>query len=209
MIGLCSAAGDRARALRAHHVCAATFERELGIEPSPATRAVYEAVLDAAPGGAGAAAGTSPFVGHVDELARLRGVWREAAAGRAQLVLVSGEPGIGEARLLDELCARAEAATVEARAYAAEGTTGVCPGPGRVVALRNRTRARSGHIRLHARENPRRGNFGIVTELDFRLHPLGPTVLAGLMMFPIDRAQEVMRSWRDCADAAPDLIARA
>ena len=53
------------------------------------------------------------------------------------------------------------------------------------------------------------GNFGIVTEFEFRLHPLGPNVLAGLAMFPIERAQEVMRGWRDCADAAPDELATA
>jgi FAD binding domain len=55
----------------------------------------------------------------------------------------------------------------------------------------------------------RRGNFGIVTEFEFRLHPLGPTVLAGLMMFPIHRARDVMRGWRDCADAAPDELSTA
>jgi DNA-binding SARP family transcriptional activator len=33
LIGLCRAAGDRARALRAYHVCVSTLERELGIEP--------------------------------------------------------------------------------------------------------------------------------------------------------------------------------
>src|SRR5215470_1147533 len=50
------------------------------------------------------------------------------------------------------------------------------------------------------------GNFGIVTEFEFRLHPLGPIVLAGLAMFPIDRAPEVLRGWRDWADAAPDEL---
>jgi hypothetical protein len=121
LIELCHAAGDRARALRAYHVCVSTLERELGIDPAPATRVIYEAVLDAAPGGAAATRGTSPFVGRVDELRRLRTVWRESAARRAQLVLVSGEPGVGKTRLLDELRVRAEAVTVEARAYAAEG----------------------------------------------------------------------------------------
>jgi hypothetical protein len=47
------------------------------------------------------------------------------------------------------------------------------------------------------------GNFGVVTEFEFRLHPLGPIVLAGLAMFPIDRAPEVLRGW---ADAAPDEV---
>ncbi|HEX6021854.1 MAG TPA: AAA family ATPase, partial [Solirubrobacter sp.] len=119
LIGLCHAAGDRARALRAYHVCASTLERELGVEPSAATRAVYEAVLDAAPDGA--AVETSPFVGRAAELARLRAAWREASAGRAQLVLVSGEPGVGKTRLVDELREHAGAVTVESRAYPEEG----------------------------------------------------------------------------------------
>jgi FAD/FMN-containing dehydrogenase len=53
------------------------------------------------------------------------------------------------------------------------------------------------------------GNFGVVTEFEFRLHPLGPTVLAGLTMFPIERATEVVRGWRDIADGAPDELATA
>jgi FAD/FMN-containing dehydrogenase len=50
------------------------------------------------------------------------------------------------------------------------------------------------------------GNFGIVTEFEFRLHPLGPIVLAGLTLFPIERAPGVLRGWRDWADAAPDEL---
>jgi DNA-binding SARP family transcriptional activator len=42
LMRLCQASGDRARAVRAYHVCAMTLERELGIEPSPETRAVYD-----------------------------------------------------------------------------------------------------------------------------------------------------------------------
>jgi FAD/FMN-containing dehydrogenase len=53
------------------------------------------------------------------------------------------------------------------------------------------------------------GNFGIVTEFEFRLQPLGPIVLAGLQMFPIERAPEVLRGWRDCADVAPDELSTA
>jgi DNA-binding SARP family transcriptional activator len=118
LIRLCRATGDRARALRAYHVCAATLERELGVEPSVDTRALYEEILDDAPG---ASAGTSPFVGRADELATLRALWRDAASGRAQLVLVSGEPGIGKSRLVDELRRHSEAVALEARAYPAEG----------------------------------------------------------------------------------------
>lgn len=50
------------------------------------------------------------------------------------------------------------------------------------------------------------GNFGVVTRFDFRLHPLGPIVLAGLMLFPIDRLRDVLRRWRDYVDEAPDEL---
>jgi FAD/FMN-containing dehydrogenase len=50
------------------------------------------------------------------------------------------------------------------------------------------------------------GNFGIVTEFKFRLHPLGPIVLAGLALWPIERAAEVIRVWRDYMDGAPDEL---
>ncbi|HXY91170.1 MAG TPA: FAD-binding protein, partial [Acidimicrobiia bacterium] len=50
------------------------------------------------------------------------------------------------------------------------------------------------------------GNFGVVTRFDFRLHELGPIVLAGLMLWPLDRATEVFRGWRDYAEDAPDEL---
>ena len=45
LMRLYDAAGDRARAIRVYHACAATLERELGVEPSPPTRAAYDALL--------------------------------------------------------------------------------------------------------------------------------------------------------------------
>ncbi|MCQ0006881.1 AfsR/SARP family transcriptional regulator [Actinomadura madurae] len=45
LIRLCGEGGDRVRALRAYHVCATTLERELGVGPSPETRAMYEALV--------------------------------------------------------------------------------------------------------------------------------------------------------------------
>jgi FAD/FMN-containing dehydrogenase len=51
------------------------------------------------------------------------------------------------------------------------------------------------------------GNFGIVTEFELRLHELGPIVLAGLALWPIERAPEVARAWRDYVDGAPDELA--
>jgi FAD/FMN-containing dehydrogenase len=47
------------------------------------------------------------------------------------------------------------------------------------------------------------GNFGVVTQFVFDLHPVS-TVLGGLLMFPFDRAEEVLRAFRDWAVDAPD-----
>ncbi|HTU30422.1 MAG TPA: FAD-binding oxidoreductase [Solirubrobacteraceae bacterium] len=47
------------------------------------------------------------------------------------------------------------------------------------------------------------GNFGVVTELRFRLRPLGPTVLGGKRFFAIERGVEVLAAFRDTMMAAP------
>jgi FAD/FMN-containing dehydrogenase len=50
------------------------------------------------------------------------------------------------------------------------------------------------------------GNFGIVTELEYRLHPIGPTVLGGLLVYPRAQAGAVLRNYRDfIADAPREL----
>jgi FAD/FMN-containing dehydrogenase len=41
------------------------------------------------------------------------------------------------------------------------------------------------------------GNFGIVTEFEFRLNPLGPHVVAGPVFWPMDEAANVLRFYRD------------
>jgi hypothetical protein len=62
-----------------------------------------------------------PFVGRAAEQAQLAAVWSAAAGGQAQLVLVTGEAGVGKTRLVDQLRAHAGTVTAEARAYPAEG----------------------------------------------------------------------------------------
>lgn len=50
------------------------------------------------------------------------------------------------------------------------------------------------------------GNFGAVTSFEFALHPVGPTVTAGLIVFPGSQAGPVLRKYRDYAEAlGPDL----
>src|SRR6202022_2928246 len=49
------------------------------------------------------------------------------------------------------------------------------------------------------------GNFGIVTSFEFRVHPVS-TVLGGLVMYPRDRAVEVLRFYRDFTRSAPEEL---
>ncbi|HEY6055063.1 MAG TPA: FAD-dependent oxidoreductase, partial [Gaiellaceae bacterium] len=50
------------------------------------------------------------------------------------------------------------------------------------------------------------GNFGIVTQFEFELHPLGPMVYAGPVFYPADAARDLLRAFRDWAGDAPDEI---
>ena len=50
------------------------------------------------------------------------------------------------------------------------------------------------------------GNFGIVTSFEYRLHPVGPIVLAGPIFHPLEDAPEVLRFYREFAAAAPDEL---
>jgi FAD/FMN-containing dehydrogenase len=50
------------------------------------------------------------------------------------------------------------------------------------------------------------GNFGIVTRFEYRLHPVGPEVLAGVVLYPAEQAGEVLRSYRDRVVGAPEEL---
>ena len=50
------------------------------------------------------------------------------------------------------------------------------------------------------------GNFGIVTEFEFRCVPLGTQVLAGPMFWPMEQSGEVLRFYRDWVAEAPDEL---
>jgi FAD/FMN-containing dehydrogenase len=50
------------------------------------------------------------------------------------------------------------------------------------------------------------GNFGIVTAFEFDLHPVGPTVTAGPVFYPGERAEEILRFYRDFVRDIPDEL---
>ncbi|HWG09761.1 MAG TPA: FAD-binding oxidoreductase [Solirubrobacteraceae bacterium] len=69
-------------------------------------------------------------------------------------------------------------------------------------------------VRASAEENPELfwalrgggGNFGVVTEFEFALHPVGPILTAGMLAYPRSEAAAVIRNYRDFIEAAPEQI---
>jgi FAD/FMN-containing dehydrogenase len=49
------------------------------------------------------------------------------------------------------------------------------------------------------------GNFGIVTSLEYRVHAVG-TILGGLVLYPLDRAREMLAFYRDLTATAPEEL---
>jgi FAD/FMN-containing dehydrogenase len=50
------------------------------------------------------------------------------------------------------------------------------------------------------------GNFGVVTSLEYRLHPVGPLVYAGPVFYGGASAVEVLQGWRDLTASMPDEL---
>lgn len=50
------------------------------------------------------------------------------------------------------------------------------------------------------------GNFGVVTQFEFELHPVGPEILAGLLVFPFDQAKQVLRQYREFVESAAEEL---
>jgi len=48
------------------------------------------------------------------------------------------------------------------------------------------------------------GNFGVVTSFEYRLHEVGPMVLAGLLVWPRPMALDVLKAWREFTAGAPE-----
>ena len=126
--------GERATALHLYQQCTALLKKELGVQPSAATRITYREILDidaetpviqAPPRTA-----VYPLVGRQSEWQALLNAWRIAAAGRTRLFLIRGEAGIGKSRLAEELVdwSRLNGITpVPARCYAGEGRLAYAP----------------------------------------------------------------------------------
>jgi FAD/FMN-containing dehydrogenase len=50
------------------------------------------------------------------------------------------------------------------------------------------------------------GNFGVVTHFEFRLHPVGPDLLSGLIVYPFAQAKSVLQQYRDFVAKASEEL---
>jgi len=126
--------GERATALHLYQQCAATLKKELGIQPSAATRLTYREVLDVDTEAPAIAppprTAVYPLVGRQSEWQMLLRAWRTAAAGRTRLLVIRGEAGIGKTRLAEELVDWSRmnsVSAVTAWCYAGEGRLAYAP----------------------------------------------------------------------------------
>ena len=53
------------------------------------------------------------------------------------------------------------------------------------------------------------GNFGVVVNFEYRLHEVPPLLLGGMLLWPFDRAGEVLRRYREFMEDAPDEVSGA
>ncbi len=136
LMRLYTASGDRASALRTYHTCTTVLERELGAEPSRATREAYERLLQLevhvpeSEEPRVASLAVTPLVGRQREWGHLQATWRNMVAGRPHMIILTGEAGIGKTRLAEELLSwvgRQGIITASAHCYAAEGTLPYAP----------------------------------------------------------------------------------
>jgi len=102
LMRLLAASGQRSAALRQFEICRKTLERELGIEPAPATLQLYDeirrrpGVLSAEPANLRLPASQTPCFGRSAELAELA----ELLSGSStRLVSIVGPGGVGKTRL--------------------------------------------------------------------------------------------------------------
>jgi DNA-binding SARP family transcriptional activator len=96
--------GNRAEAVVAGREFTERLESELGVRPSPPTRAAHAEAREGT-----AVASRQRLFGRAAEVAELAARWKLAARGAGQVVLLTGEAGIGKSSLVTELAHRVAA----------------------------------------------------------------------------------------------------
>ena len=131
---------DRNAVRHQYELCEAVMARELGVEPDAETQSLYQALMadrplpprptraSPVPRHVEPDAYVLPFLGRERELAVLNAHFDRTAEGQGQMVLVSGEVGVGKTRLVETFLRDAvrrsprPVLTLQARCYAAESS---------------------------------------------------------------------------------------
>src|SRR6266566_731200 len=136
LMGLFALNNDRASALHVYHTCVTTLQRELGVDPDPATREAYERLMQQETPTTQAIvhqpllAATPTLIGRKRVWEDLQDAWHHATTAEPHFVLVTGEAGVGKSRLAEDFLLWASqqgAVTAKARSYAAEGQLSLAP----------------------------------------------------------------------------------
>jgi predicted ATPase len=127
---------DRASALHVYHTCVSTLQREMGVDPDPATREAYERLMQQEASTIQPIvhqplpAATPTLIRRAREWEQLHVAWQHALDGGPHFALVTGEAGVGKSRLTEEFLLWASqqgAVTAKTRSYAAEGQLSLAP----------------------------------------------------------------------------------
>lgn len=99
---------NRAGALQIYHTCSKVLMRELGVGPSPGIMRLHEQLVQSGEMSEGESMWnqsreTYRLIGRNQEWGRLREAWFSIQRGKAGMVIILGEAGIGKSRLADEL----------------------------------------------------------------------------------------------------------
>jgi FAD/FMN-containing dehydrogenase len=155
--------------------------------------------------------------GIVIDLSRMKGIYVDPAASTARV-----QPGVSWAELNRET--QLHGLAVTGGVISTTGVAGLTLGGGlgwlmpkyglatdnlvsaRVVTADGRT------VTASESENPDlfwglrggSGNFGVVSSFEFRLHPVGPLIVGGLVAHPLEAAEEFLRFYRDFAAGSSD-----
>ena len=127
---------DLSGARRIYQNAIETLRRELDVEPSESLRSTYQRLqsvpqtIPAQRENSQSTSASFKLVGRQLEWQQLQAAWKRASSGEAQLVLITGEAGIGKSRLAEELfhwVMRQGFATAYSRSYGVEGRLSLGP----------------------------------------------------------------------------------